>query len=99
MTGTTSITSLGVGFVGCYREVKFSGVLTITHSAGLLLPGAANLTTAANDVFGFRCIAASTWIMVGGSRSNDPLKANAANAALTGSPTVNGIDVGYRGVP
>lgn len=35
VTGTTSITSLGTGFAGCYREVKFSGALTLTHSANL----------------------------------------------------------------
>lgn len=27
ITGTTTITSLGAGFAGCYRELQFSGAL------------------------------------------------------------------------
>lgn len=95
VTGTTAITSLGTGFAGCYREVLFSGVLTLTHSAALLLPNATNITTAANDVIGFRCLSAGNWIMVSGSRS----AANFANVNLTGTSTYNGVEIGFRGVP
>lgn len=63
------------------------------------MPGAVNVTTTASDVFGFRCLSAGAWIMVSGSRSNDPLKANAANAALTGVATYNGLEIGFRGIP
>lgn len=77
----------------------FSGVLTIQHSAALLLPGAANITTAANDVLSFRCLSAGNWIMVGASRSSDPLKANLASPAFTGTPTSSGIEIGFRGIP
>lgn len=99
MTGTTAITSLGTGFAGCYREVQFSGALTLTHSANLKLPGAVNLTTTAGDVFGFRCMAAGQWVLVSGSRASDPLKANTASPAFTGTATYNGVEVGFRGVP
>lgn len=34
---------------GILREVIFDGVLTLTHSANLDLPGAANITTATGD--------------------------------------------------
>lgn len=95
VTGTTTITSLGAGFEGCYREVLFSGVLTLTHSAALLLPNATNITTAANDVIAFRCLSAGNWIMVGGSRA----AANFANAALTGTATYNGVEIGWRRLP
>lgn len=44
--------------------MRFSGACTLTHSANLLLPGAANVVTAANDVYTFRCLAAGQWIMV-----------------------------------
>lgn len=37
--------------------------------------------------------------MVNGSRAADPLKANAANAALTGTATYNGLEIGFRGIP
>lgn len=29
VTGTVNIASLGTGFAGCYREVSFSGALTL----------------------------------------------------------------------
>lgn len=95
ITGTTTITSLGTGFAGCYRELRFSGALTLTHSANLLLPGASNITTAANDVYCFRCLSAGVWIMVGGSRASATL----ASPAFTGTATYNGVEIGFRGVP
>lgn len=49
ITGTTTITSLGANYNGP-RFVRFNGILTLTHNAStLLLPGGANITTAAND--------------------------------------------------
>lgn len=49
ITGTTTITSLGTG-ANLLRVVKFSGALTLTHNATtLILPGGANITTAADD--------------------------------------------------
>lgn len=69
ITGTVTITSLGTGYAGCRRELRFTDACTLTHSANLVLPGAANFTTAANDVYGFRCTAAGVWVMVSASRS------------------------------
>lgn len=48
ITGTTTITAITIP-VGAERTVIFDGILTLTHGAALLLPGAANITTAAND--------------------------------------------------
>lgn len=48
ITGTTGITAITLDS-GAERTVIFDGVLTLTHSASLLLPGGANITTAAND--------------------------------------------------
>ena len=48
VTGTTTITAITIP-VGADRTVIFDGVLTLTHSAALLLPGASNILTAAND--------------------------------------------------
>lgn len=53
ITGTTTITSLGTDYQGP-RFLRFSGALTLTHNAStLILPGAADITTAAGDT----CIA------------------------------------------
>ena len=50
VTGTTTITGLGTApRVGAIRNVVFDGALTLTHSSSLILPGGANITTAAGD--------------------------------------------------
>lgn len=66
ITGTTTITGFGTVATGTVRFVRFAGALTLTHnSTSLILPGAANITTAAND----SCIAISlgsgNWIVLG----------------------------------
>lgn len=48
VTGTTAITAITIP-IGAEYTVIFDGVLTLTNGAGLLLPGAANITTAAGD--------------------------------------------------
>lgn len=48
ITGTTTITSFGTNYNGP-RFLIFQGILTLTHSATLVLPGSANIITAAND--------------------------------------------------
>jgi len=51
ITGTTTITGFGTVASGIWKILKFGGALTLTHNAtSLILPGAANITTAANDV-------------------------------------------------
>lgn len=50
ITGNTPIISFGTG-ANKIRTVRFGGVLTLTYNAtSLILPGAANITTAANDI-------------------------------------------------
>jgi hypothetical protein len=61
VTGVTTITAIADYWNGRIVFLKFSGVLQLTHSAGLILPGAANLTTAAGDVFGFVNESTGVW--------------------------------------
>lgn len=49
VTGTTTITAVTLR-EGQEKTVRFTGVLTFTHGASLVLPGNANITTAAGDV-------------------------------------------------
>lgn len=51
ITGTTTITSFGTAQqAGDCRTIVFDGILTLTHnSTSLILPSAANITTAAGD--------------------------------------------------
>ena len=49
ITGTTTITSFGT-VPGVIRFLRFAASLTLTHNATtLIIPGAANITTSAND--------------------------------------------------
>lgn len=50
ITGTTTITGFGTVAAGIERTLVFDGALTLTHNAtSLILPGGANITTAAGD--------------------------------------------------
>ena len=66
VTGTTTITSIDVtnGFfpVGSHITLQFDGALTLTHHAtDLVLPGGANITTAAGDIAVLYKYAAGDW--------------------------------------
>lgn len=58
ITGTTTITAITLA-QGAERTVVFNGALTLTNGASLILPGAANITTAAGDTAIFRGEASS----------------------------------------
>lgn len=57
VTGTTTITGITLAD-GAERTVRFTGALTLTHGASLVLPGAASILTAAGDFAVFRGYAA-----------------------------------------
>lgn len=62
VSGTTTITAFDTVVAGIYRVLKFDGILTLTHNAtSLILPGSASITTAANDVAGFRSLGSGYW--------------------------------------
>lgn len=97
ITGAATITSLGTGFVGCYRELRFSGAATLTHSSNLQLPAAQNIVTAAGQVLAFRCIAANTWILVNGGWSlPSGFGTQAANLVLAGPASGSAAAPAFR---
>jgi hypothetical protein len=62
VTGTTTITGLGTVQAGTKRTVRFTGALLLTYNAtSLILPGAANITTAAGDVADFVSLGSGNW--------------------------------------
>jgi hypothetical protein len=74
LSGTTGITSFGstptpdnVPF-----NIRSTGAITITHSANLICPGAANLTLAAGDTFTVVQEAAGVWRIIAYSLSALP---------------------------
>ena len=62
ITGTTTITALGTCSGGVTKTLVFDGALTFTHNAtSLIIPGGANVTTAAGDVFTVTSEGAGNW--------------------------------------
>ena len=63
VTGTTTITGLGTIQAGTRRIVQFDGALILTHNGtSLILPGNANITTAAGDVATFISLGSGNWV-------------------------------------
>lgn len=64
VTGTTGITSIGTVGIGTSIKLQFDGAVLLTHHAtNLILPGAANYTTVAGDVFTLTEYASGQWIV------------------------------------
>lgn len=62
ITGTTTITGLGTIASGARRKVVFAGILALTHNpTSLILPTAANITTAAGDCAEFESEGGGNW--------------------------------------
>jgi hypothetical protein len=62
VTGTTTITGIATQGIGSYVTLHFDGILTFTHhSTNLILPGAANITTAAGDIAVMYEYASADW--------------------------------------
>jgi hypothetical protein len=62
ITGTVTITSFGSTALSGYMYfLSFASALTLTNSASLVLPGAANITTAAGDTCFVICSGSGNW--------------------------------------
>jgi hypothetical protein len=83
VSGTNTITGLGAIQAGTRRTVEFSGVLLLTHNGtSLILPGGANITTAAGDCAEFISEGSGNWRCV-----------NYQRVASAGATTFMGADV------
>lgn len=102
ITGTTTITSLGTA-ASKARSVRFGGVLTLTHNATtLVLPGSANISTAAGDVAEFLSDASGNWRCTSYTRGNQPpvtadgkLTLNRASASAESFEFLARTSIGY----
>jgi hypothetical protein len=85
ISGTTTITALGTLSAGIRKKVVFSGSLTLTHNAtSLILPSAANITTAAGDRAEFESLGSGNW------RCNWYQKADGSPVSLASPPAIGG---------
>jgi hypothetical protein len=62
VSGSTTVTLLGILPVGSWRRLRFTGAMTLTHSAALSLPGSANILTAIGDVASFLSLGSGNWV-------------------------------------
>lgn len=84
VTGTTTITGFGTLTAGIKKVLTFSGALTLTHNAtSLILPGAANITTAAGDVAIMRSLGSGNWKCISFTRSASLPATAGANTDIT----------------
>jgi hypothetical protein len=101
ITGTTAITSFGTSYNGP-RFLRFDGVLTLTNSSTLALPGGANITTAAGDhaiavplgnpATGWRVILYAPAIGISNKSPLGSLTCTVASSALTGTLAAETLD-------
>jgi hypothetical protein len=66
ITGTTTITAFSGSYPGRVIALRFTGALTLTNSASLVLPNGKNIATSNGDVYGFCNTAAGVWACVYG---------------------------------
>lgn len=96
VTGTTTITGFGTVASGTWRIVRFTGALTLTHHAtSLILPTAANITTAADDHALMVSLGSGNWICASYQR-----KANIDGVtAASGAEVLTGTEAGKYVAP
>ncbi len=71
ITGTVGISSFGTVAAGAERVLTFAASLTITYNAtAMILPGAANIVTAAGDVMTVRSLGGGNWQCVSYQRAS-----------------------------
>jgi hypothetical protein len=108
VTGTTTITGIATQGIGSYVTLHFDGILTFTHhSTNLILPGAANITTAAGDIAvmyeyasaDWRCVsytkASGAAVVAGGGAWNIIGTEAAPGGSGTATLDVTGLDSTY----
>lgn len=85
ITGSATINSLGTGYIGCYRELRFTGNPTIVNGSNIALPGGLSISVATGEVLAFRCTASGGWTLVGLSngvrRTGDAMTGRLTNSS------------------
>jgi hypothetical protein len=89
VTGTTTITSIASEAAGVVRTVRFTGALTLTYNAtSLILPGAANITTANGDTAIFRSLGSGNWVCIVYKKADGTAIVPSATAPFTDSTAI-----------
>jgi len=103
ITGTTTITSIATQGIGSHVTLHFDGALTFTHhSTDLILPGAANITTAAGDIAVMYEYASADWRCVSYTKASGAavVVASAGGFTLgTEQATTSGSSITFSSIP
>jgi hypothetical protein len=98
ITGTTTITGLGTVSSGIHKVIKFEGVLTLTHNAtSLILPGAANITTADGDIGWFISEGSGNWRCIHYTRASG--KPVVQITSGTEQASTSGTSIDFTSIP
>ena len=91
ITGTNTITGLGTAASGTKITARFADALTFTHNGtSLILPGTANITTAANDTADMVSLGSGNWICTSYKKASGAAVVVAGGQSqLVTSPSVN----------
>lgn len=102
ITGTTTITGFGTVQAGAIRVLTFADALTLTHNASsLILPGGANITTAAGDVAIMKSLGSGNWKYIAYTRADGtPIAGGGiANVVEDTTPQLGGnLDVNGKAI-
>lgn len=70
ITGSAAIFSFGTAAAGTVRHVRFSGSNSLVHSASLVLPSEANISTNAGDTLEAISLGSGNWVVRAYTRAN-----------------------------
>lgn len=103
VTGTVTITALGTVQAGTIRIVRFTGALILTYNAtSLILPTAANITTANGDCAIFESLGSGNWKCVMYQRGDGTglVGTSASGVTIQTVNTMNGaVATGTTAIP
>ena len=100
VTGTTTITSIGTQGIGSIVTLHFDGALTFTHhSTNLILPGAANITTAAGDIAVMYEYASADWRCVSYTKASGAAVVAGGFTLATEQASTSGTAVTFGSIP
>jgi hypothetical protein len=86
ITGTTTITGFGTLSAGMWKVLQFDGALTLTHNGtSLILPGGANITTAAGDCLFAYSLGSGNWTVPFYQKASGTTAFIDSNAIVVGS--------------
>ncbi|MCB0060421.1 MAG: hypothetical protein KDE45_25450, partial [Caldilineaceae bacterium] len=86
ITGTTTVAAIATVGVGTLVGLQFDGILTLTHHAtDLVLPGGADITTAAGDIATFCEYTTGDWRCISYQRAGVAPYSGAAGVPITDS--------------